>query len=63
LKITHQHNVFIADISNEGILGMDFLAANNCDVMVTVIFMQSVMEIALLVKKFSPTNWSNLSGV
>jgi hypothetical protein len=26
------HSVFIADISNEGILGMDFLAANNCDV-------------------------------
>jgi hypothetical protein len=31
-KKFYQHNVFIADISNEGILGMDFLAANNCDV-------------------------------
>jgi hypothetical protein len=31
--------------------------------MVTVIFMQSVMEIALLVKKLSSKNWSNLSGV
>jgi hypothetical protein len=31
-KNFYQHNVFIADISNEGILGMDFLAANNCDV-------------------------------
>jgi hypothetical protein len=26
-KKFYQHNVFIADISNEGILGMDFLAA------------------------------------
>jgi hypothetical protein len=31
--------------------------------MVTVIFMQSVMEIALPVKKLSFENWSNLSGV
>jgi hypothetical protein len=31
-KKFYQHNVFIAYISNEGILGMDFLAANNCDV-------------------------------
>ena len=31
--------------------------------MVTVIFMQSVMEIALPVKKLSSKNWSNLSGV
>jgi hypothetical protein len=31
--------------------------------MVTVIFMQSVMEIALPVKKLSVKNWSNLSGV
>jgi hypothetical protein len=28
--------------------------------MVTVIFMQSVMEIALPVKKLSSKNWSNL---
>jgi hypothetical protein len=28
-----------------------------------VIFMQSVMEIALPVKKLSSKNWSNLSGV
>ena len=31
--------------------------------MVTVIFMQSVMEIAPPVKKLSFKNWSNLSGV
>jgi hypothetical protein len=31
--------------------------------MVTIIFMQSVMEIALPVKKLSSKNWSNLSGV
>ena len=31
--------------------------------MVTVIFMQSVMEIALPIKKLSSKNWSNLSGV
>ena len=31
--------------------------------MVTVIFMQSVMEIALPVKKLSSKNWSHLSGV
>jgi hypothetical protein len=31
--------------------------------MVTVIFMQSVMEIALPLKKLSSKNWSNLSGV
>ena len=31
--------------------------------MVTVIFMQSVVEIALPVKKLSSKNWSNLSGV
>jgi hypothetical protein len=31
--------------------------------MVTVIFMKSVMEIALPVKKLSSKNWSNLSGV
>ena len=30
---------------------------------VTVICMQSVMEIALLVKKLSSKKWSNLSGV
>jgi hypothetical protein len=30
--------------------------------MVTVIFMQSVIEIALPVKKLSFKNWSNLSG-
>ena len=29
----------------------------------TVIFMQSVMEIALPVEKLSSKNWSNLSGV
>jgi hypothetical protein len=31
-KKFYKHNVCIAAISNEGILGMDFLAANNCDV-------------------------------
>ena len=31
--------------------------------MVTVIFMLSVMEIALPVIKLSSKNWSNLSGV
>ena len=31
-KKFYQQNVFIADISNEGILGIDVLAANNCDV-------------------------------
>jgi hypothetical protein len=31
--------------------------------MVTVIFMQSAMEIALPLKKLSSKNWSNLSGV
>ena len=29
------HKVLIADISNEGILGMDFLSKNNCDVLLS----------------------------
>ena len=31
-KKLYQHNAFIAYISNEGIVGMDCLAATNCDV-------------------------------
>jgi predicted aspartyl protease len=31
-KKFYQNNVFTVDISNESILGMDFFAANNCDV-------------------------------
>ena len=31
-KKSYQYNVFIANISNEGIIGMDFLAVNNSDV-------------------------------
>ena len=28
-----KHNVLIADIENDGILGMDFLTAHKCDLM------------------------------
>ena len=30
-----KHNVLIADIENDGILGMDFLTAHKCDLMLT----------------------------
>ena len=32
---SYHHNVLVADISNEAILGMDFLVSNNCDVLLS----------------------------
>ena len=35
------HTILIADIENEGILGMDFLADNQCDIMLSRQFFEN----------------------